>query len=126
MLGWLNRLVTWWHGSNFGARLDTAAGREVGTDLLGNRYFVSKNGRRRFVRYRALSEASLVPPDWHLWLHGRDMAPPSQTPLPGPAWIAPPRPNFTGTRHAHVPSGSLMAAGVRAKATGDYEAWSPE
>lgn len=126
MLRWLNSLVTWWHGSNFGARLDMSAGREVGSDTYGNRYFLSKNGRKRFVRYRDLTDASMIPPEWHLWMHGRDIPPPSEKPLAGPKWVKPALPNLTGTRQAHMPSGSLSKVGLRARATGDYEAWAPE
>lgn len=125
-MGFLTKIFTWWHGSNFGARLDAAAGREVGTDQFGNRYFVSKNGKRRFVIYKDLSEATLIPPEWHLWMHGRDIPPPSEKPLPGPKWVRDARPNPTGTPRAHAPSGSLVKSGLRARATGDYEAWAPD
>jgi NADH:ubiquinone oxidoreductase subunit len=33
---------------------------------------------------------------------------------------------MTGTRFAYHPPGSILRGGVRAPATGDYEAWTPE
>lgn len=126
MPGFLSRTFSWWHQATFGARRDAASGRQVGEDEYGNRYFLSKNGRKRFVLYPGIVDASLIPPDWHLWLHGRDMPPPSERALVGPSWIKPHVPNLTGTPLAHAPSGSMAKSGVRAKATGDYEAWSPQ
>ena len=35
-------------------------------------------------------------------------------------------PNLTGTIHAWKPKGAISRGGVRAKTTGDYEAWRPE
>jgi len=35
-------------------------------------------------------------------------------------------PNLTGTTAAYRPAGSLERSGVRAAATGDYEAWTPD
>ena len=35
-------------------------------------------------------------------------------------------PNATGTAGAYRPQGALERGGVRAPATGDYEAWSPD
>jgi NADH:ubiquinone oxidoreductase subunit len=35
-------------------------------------------------------------------------------------------PNLTGTPSAYRPAGALERGGVRAAATGDYEAWTPE
>jgi len=33
---------------------------------------------------------------------------------------------MTGTPYAYRPKGSLYASGQRPKATGDYEAWTPD
>ena len=127
MLGWLNRLVTWWNGATPLTRWEArVSGREVGTDPLGNRYFESRDGRRRWVLYAGEADASRIPPDWHLWMHGAAMPPPSQQPLKVPAWIRPHAPNATGTPAAWAPAGSLARGGVRTRATGDYEAWTPE
>jgi NADH:ubiquinone oxidoreductase subunit len=40
-------------------------------------------------------------------------------------WQKPAIPNLTGTEAAYRPSGALERGGIRAAATGDYEAWSP-
>lgn len=127
MLAWLNRLVTWWNGATPLTLWEARAnGREVGRDSLGNRYFLSRDGRRRWVVYAGEADASRIPPDWHLWMHGADMPPPSQQPLPVPRWVRPHRPNPTGTPMAPKPAGSLARGGVRARASGDYEAWTPD
>lgn len=126
MLGFLNSLFTWWNGSTFGTRLSVAGARAVGTDAAGNRYFVSANGAKRWVVYNGIVDASRIPPDWHLWMHGADMPPPSDRPLAAPKWTKAPQPNLTGTPAAHMPSGALAKSGRRSRATGDYEAWTPD
>ena len=118
-------IFSWWNGASFGARLSAAAATEVGRDADGNIYYADGKGRR-FVTYNGVADASRIPPDWHLWMHGADMPPPSQTPVATPRWVKPPVPNLTGTAAAHMPSGALAREASRARATGDYEAWEPD
>jgi len=111
----VTRLLTWRNGEF------------VGTDADGNRYFQERKPRggarrRRWVVYQGTPDASKVPPEWHSWLHYTTDAP--LTPIDRP-WIKPHRPNLTGTARAWRPSGSQLAAGKRAPATGDYEPWTP-
>jgi len=106
-------------------------GEQVGTDAQGNRYFRSKakdpNGReRRWVIYEGANDASRVPAEWHGWLHGSyDGVPESRLPPPR-IWEVDYTPNATGTAQAYRPQGALERGGVRAGATGDYEAWNPD
>ena len=124
-------------GVSIGTRLYTwLRGKEVGRDQFGNRYFRDKGGRRvhedslrterRWVVYDGEVEASRVPADWHAWLHhtSDDIPPPGG--LPKRPWQKEHVPNMTGTAAAYRPSGHTLAGGVRAKGTGDYEAWTPE
>lgn len=124
MLKFLSSIFTWWHGPGFGTRLSTwRTGAEVGRDDQGNVYYGSKAGRR-WVIYNGPPEASRIPPEWYLWLHKTVDALPSEvTPR---VWEKPWVPNLTGTPAAHAPSGALSVTGKRARATGDYEAWTPE
>jgi NADH:ubiquinone oxidoreductase subunit len=119
-------IFTWWHGPGIGTRLATRfTGREVGRDAEGNVYYTSSKGRR-WVIYNGEPEASRIPPEWYLWLHKSVDTLPSELPLRPRVWEKPWVPNQTGTAGAHAPSGSLAVTGKRARATGDYEAWSPE
>ena len=109
---------TWRHGS------------PVGTDALGNRYFRSPpsgmwNRERRWVIYAADDEASLVTAEWHGWLHHRDALPPTEVAQVHNSWQKPHIPNRTGTEAAYRPPGHTLEGGKRAKATGDYQAWTP-
>ncbi len=104
-------------------------GEAVGTDEFGNRYFIDrrtkgKKRERRWVLYKGQPEASKVPPDWHAWLHWNAVNPPAQG-APRKAWQKPHEPNLTGTEHAYRPPGHILAGGTRARATGDYEPWTP-
>ncbi len=116
--------------TTLGTRLFTyLRGREVGRDSAGNRYFVERRPRRgaaarRWVIYRGEAEASAVPPEWHAWLHfTTDEKLPEAKRRP---WQKPHLANLTGSAAGYRPPGHDYAGGVRAAATGDYEAWAPE
>lgn len=123
--------------TTFGTRLFTMfKGELVGEDGFGNRYYREKGGRksstidfnreRRWVIYKDKDEASSVPADWHAWLHQITKEPPTKAPLQHESWEKDHLPNMTGTDSAYRQPGHPLAGGQRPKATGDYEAWSPE
>ncbi len=113
-----------------GTRLFTwLSGRAVGTDSIGNIYYEERRPRRglrsrRWVMYAGVPEASVVPAEWHGWLHYM-----TDEPIPDSArrsWQVPHQPNLTGTAQAYRPPGHDYSGGQRPKATGDYESWTPE
>ena len=126
-MGIMASIFTWWNGATLGTRLwSWRHGLEVGSDPLGNRYFQSRDGKRRWVLYNGSNDASRVPAAWHGWLHGSLADVPDHIlPTPKP-WQQDSLPNATGTPDAYRPQGSLYRGGVRAAATGDYEAWRPD
>jgi len=103
-------------------------GRRVGVDSTGNIYFEERKPRpglrgRRWVLYRGGVEATKVPPEWDAWLRYT-----TDSPLPETArrsWQKPHQPNPTGTAASYRPPGHDYEGGQRARATGDYEAWTP-
>ena len=103
-------------------------GRRIGADSYGNVYYEERRARpgyrlRRWVAYAGAPEASLVPPEWHAWLHYTTDAPiAEQTRHP---WEKQHLPNATGTPAGYRPPGHDYRGGQRARATGDYEAWTP-
>ncbi len=125
-MGLFGKIFTWWDGATIGTLLDSwRHGEAVGEDAQGNRYFRSRDGKRRWIIYNGNNDASRVPPEWHGWLHGTfDELPDAILPA-SRAWQAPPEPNLTGTAAAYRPAGALERGGRRAAATGDYEAWQP-
>ncbi len=129
-MGFLGNIFTWWNGATIGTSLFSRRhGRQIGVDGVGNVYFETKRATgtlRRWVIYHGANDASRVPPEWHGWLHHTVDLPPAEGLPPPRAWESAPLPNLTGTREAYRPSGALEAGGVRAAATGDYEAWSPQ
>lgn len=119
--------------TTFGTRLHTMfKGRLVGKDADGRSYYESRKPNRlgggehrheRWVIYKKGEDPSAVPPEWWVWLHhGADVAVPASKRHP---WQAPYHANPTGSAKAYHPQGSDYAGGKRAKATGDYESWSP-
>ncbi len=93
------RICTWLHGSR------------VGQDGDGNIYYETKRvrageRRRRWVMYAGAAEASLVPPEWHAWLHYTTDAPiPEQLRKP---WQKPHLANATGTVAELPPAGPRL------------------
>jgi len=126
MLSWLGKLFVWWRDATPGTLVTTwYSGQKVGDDNFGNRYYETKDGKRRWVIYAGTVEASRVPPEWHGWLHHTFAKPPTLEPLKTQTWEVPHEPNLTGTDKAYHPEGSLWSEGKRPPATGDYEAWRP-
>ena len=107
-------------------------GKFVGEDSLGNKYYRAKarkgyHRERRWVHYKDAPEASLVPPEWHGWLHHQSDVVPSEAETSyRRSWQKQHRPNMTGTTGAYRPPGHILAGDKRDKATGDYEAWTPD
>lgn len=108
------------------APLHGAQGQNVGDDEQGNKYYQTAGGKRRWVIYNGVAEASRVPPDWHGWLHHTFDEIPSQAPLPRKPWEKDHKPNLTGSGGAYHPPGSVLTAATRPRVAGDYEAWQPE
>ena len=126
MFSLLRKIFTWWHNSTIGTWVFTSLnGEKVGEDDQGNVYYREKKGKKRWVIYNGEIEASRIPPEWHAWLHYTVDETPVEQPPVVKSWEKEHQPNLTGTVDAYYPSGSLNAAGSRAKTTGDYEAWTP-
>jgi len=97
--------------------------KEVGRDQFDNVYYQAKRiPNKRLVLYKGLPEASKIPALWNAWLHYTiDEVPINQVHCNN--WEKTHVPNLTGTEYAYFPSG--LRNKKRAKATGDYEAWTP-
>jgi NADH:ubiquinone oxidoreductase subunit len=116
---------------SIGTRLYTYfRGQLVGADATGNRYYqerAKKAGhlrRRRWVMFQdGIEEASVVPPEWHAWLHYTTDAPLSDAGRH--AWQKPHLPNLTGTALGYRPPGHDYKGGQRPETSGDYESWTP-
>ncbi|WP_395697469.1 NADH:ubiquinone oxidoreductase subunit NDUFA12 [Methylocella sp.] len=130
---YLLMIFTWWNGATLNSRFYTRLhGTLVGTDEFGNLYYRGKKidpalgFERRWVIYNGYAEGSATPPGWYGWLHHTVDVPPTDEKYEPREWQLPYIPNLTGTPEAWRPPGSTLRAGARPKATGDYEAWSPE
>lgn len=134
-LGVISLVFDWWDQATWGTRIFTSfRGEFVGQDSFGNRYFQEKrrtrkvrvhwDRRRRWVIYKAIAEASTVPPEWNSWLQHTVDSPPSGE-MSRYEWEKEHLPNLTGTATAYRPPGSALAEGQRDRATGDYEPWRP-
>jgi NADH:ubiquinone oxidoreductase subunit len=123
----LKNFFTWWEGATVGTALFSwRNGVKVGSDALGNTYFQSKNGDKRWVIYKGSNDASRIPPDWYSWMHRQIEGTPDEALPPVRKFEKPATGNRTGTAEAYRPSGALERGGQRAAASGDYEAWTPE
>ena len=125
-MGLLSKIFTWWNGATIGTAFHIwRQGERVGTDSLGNIYYRSKKGDRRWVVYNGANDASRIPPDWYSWMHHQIDGLPDEALPPVRKFQKPPTPNLTGTPAAYRPSGALERGGQRQAASGDYEAWTP-
>ena len=116
MFKFLNWLLTWWNGNTLGTWIYTKRnGNFVGEDVLGNAYYQTRNGVRRWVIYKNVAEASLVPPDWHGWLHYTVDQPPTVAPPKVKGWEKEHVPNLTGSPLAYRPPGSTSLNDRRPK-----------
>ncbi len=132
-MGLFNEMFTWWNGNTWGTRFFTfRKGKLVGEDEFGNRYYIQRKGvgplgiPRRWVTFNGLAEASTVPADWHGWLHYTVDQLPNKEPYQPRHWQKRHSPNYTGTRKAYRPQGSLLAGTTSADAPQTYEPWRPE
>ena len=126
-MGMFKNLFTWWEGASLGTALWTwRQGAKVGGDALGNVYYRSKKGDRRWVIYNGENDASRIPPEWFAWLHHQIDGLPDEALPPAPNFLRPAEPYLTGTPSAYRPSGALERGGQRPAASGDYEAWTPD
>ena len=114
-----------------GTKLATLfSGKRIGTDAFGNVYYEQRYGARhngkpkRWVIYKGQAEPTKVPAQWHGWLHYTHDAPIANPKRYG--WQKDHLPNLTGTVDAYYPPGHDSRGGQRAKASGDYQAWTPE
>ncbi len=123
-------IFAWWNGATLGTRAGLRGKTKVGSDAEGNVYWMGGKdtaGRpRRWVIYAGSNDASRVPPEWFSWLHHQIDDVPDRALPPVRAWEKPAVPNLTGTPLAYRPPGALEKGGERVRATGDYEAWSPD
>lgn len=103
----------------------------TGKDAYGNRYYTAKarkgyKRQRRWVIYKGTPDASKIPPEWHGWMHYQtDVVPDTDAKSFRRKWQKPHKANMTGTEGAYLPQGHVKKGGIRAAATGDYEAWTP-
>jgi NADH:ubiquinone oxidoreductase subunit len=126
-MGILGKIFTWWDGATIGTLIySSRKGVLVGEDDLGNRYYKSKDCDRRWVIYNGANDAARVAPEWHGWLHGTFDGDPESYLPPARSWELDRPGNLTGSDTAYRPGGAIEAGGHRARATGDYQAWSPD
>lgn len=125
-MGFFKKIFTWWDGATVGTSLSVwRYGNKVGTDSLGNVYYLSKKGDRRWVVYNGPNDASRIPPEWYSWMHHQIEGLPDESLPPPQKFQKPPKANMTGTLEAYRPSGALEKGGQRQAASGDYQAWTP-
>ena len=119
------RCLTWWNSQTINTQFFTwRNGIKVGDDELGNVFYTSKDGLKRWVIFNGEAEASLVSPDWHGWLHHTWDELPTDSPLIKKGWEKKHQENLTGTLEAYAPAGSIRRSTPKLRS--DYEPWKPE
>ena len=70
MISKISNLFIWWDGQTIGTKIYTKFfGNFVGSDEYGNNYFKSSDGKKRWINYKGICDASTISPSWYSWLH---------------------------------------------------------
>jgi NADH:ubiquinone oxidoreductase subunit len=120
VINFFKQIFTWWHKQTVGTFIYTLlAGKFVGIDQFGNKYY-SSSKNKRWVIYKNNIESSKIPPEWHLWIHSLTSNPPSDKIKKFP-WQKMYEENLTGTSRAYKPEGSLSSEFKKIRKK--YESW---
>ena len=120
MINFLKQIFTWWYKQTVGTFIYTLfAGKFVGSDQFGNKYYSNSKGKR-WVIYKHDIEASRIPPEWHLWIHFLIINKPSDK-MNKFSWQKQHEENLTGTKRSYKPEGSLALE--LKKSMKKYEIW---
>ena len=107
-MSFLKQIFTWWHRQTIGTFVYTLiAGKFIGRDQFGNKYYSDSKGKKRWVIYSDMVEASKIPPNWHSWIHSTKKDKPDLN-VKVFFWQKEYEENLTGTKRAHKPDGSLL------------------
>ena len=120
-MSFLKQIFTWWHKQTLGTFVYTLlAGKFVGEDEFGNKYYSNSKGKKRWVIYKDRVESSKIPAEWHMWIHFLTNKIPSNESRRF-KWQKKHQENLTGTKKAHKPTGSLSSDSK--KNIKKYETW---
>ncbi len=120
MIGFFKQIFIWWHHQTIGTFIYTLfAGKFIGKDEFGNKYYSNRKGKR-WVIYNGRVESSKIPPEWHSWIHFLKKNQPSHNSV-NFEWQKKHEENLTGTDQAHKPEGSLSSDSK--KNMKKYETW---
>ena len=120
-MSFLKQIFTWWYRQTFGTFVYTLfAGKFVGEDEFGNKYYSNLKGTKRWVIYKNSVESSKIPPNWHSWIHFQRINKPATNTYTFP-WQKQHEENLTGTKRAYKPDGSMLHDSK--KNMKKYETW---
>ena len=104
MLTFFKQIFVWWNQQTFGTRIQTFfSGKFVGQDNFGNKYYVSKSGKR-WVIYKGEVDASKIPSEWYSWIHFTKNNLENKHEIEKYEWQKPHQSNQTGTDNAYHPN----------------------
>ncbi|KAI8909440.1 NADH ubiquinone oxidoreductase subunit NDUFA12-domain-containing protein [Powellomyces hirtus] len=87
-------------------------GKHVGTDDLGNNYYVNDQEiilRNRWVEYAKWNhDATQIPSEWHQWLHHITDDVPTPETVPRPFFAGQHQQNLTGSHGAYKPYNTVV------------------
>ena len=122
MIDFFKQIFTWWNRQTIGTFVYTLfTGKFVGEDEFGNKYYTN-NKKKRWVIYKKETEASAIPPEWHMWIHFLTNHKPEKGSKKFP-WQKEHVENLTGTEDAFRPDGSLLSKSK--KNIKKYDTWKP-
>ena len=104
MLTFIKQIFIWWNQQTIGTRINTIFfGNLKGQDILGNKYYERKNGRR-WVIYKDEIDATKIPNEWYSWMHFTKNKLENIHEFKKYSWQKPHKENLTGTDKSYHPN----------------------
>ena len=112
--------------NNFGTLVYTKVfGKFVGKDDFGNKYYITRDNKKKWVLYAKENDASNVTSAWHLWLTNDNVNIPIKNDK-NLSWQKKHIPNRTGSEEAYKPKGVITKKiHAKNKETKLYNSWIP-
>ena len=111
--------------NNFGTLLYSFfLGKKIGEDNLGNKFYIHKYSKRKWVLYKKSVDPTQLSVEWHKWLTDSDNLYIPKNNIKDHEWQKRREPNYSGTQKAYHPKLSIKKEKFNNK--NNNEIWTPK
>ena len=101
-------------------------GKKVGQDKNGNKFYINKYNKRKWVIYNKFIDPSSLMVVWQMWLTDKKKDLPIELNKKNYLWQKERKPNYSGTKNSYHPKISKNKFQKNNKNKNLKEIWSPE